>query len=211
MKRTNCIYSELKKFQCLLLSNWQLYLLMILLFLGIALGCMEVKHSSETFDNLLQYIIKDFFTRRAQVPFYKSFLYSFLSSFFIILILFFIGLSPVGFPVILLVPFFRGFGLGIVSGYLYQQYQLKGIAYSLLTIYPYSILSVTALVLCSLESWKMSARLITVFHHSKFNSLDFSRESKIYLVRFIFYLGIILISSIFDVVLTKLFSSFFIF
>ncbi len=210
MKRTNHSRRDRKKFLNMLAANWQQLLFMFLFILGMAWGCTAVKDSSGTLNSIFQSILTGFTASRIEHSFFATLFNSFIPSLAIVLVIFLAGLSPAGVPVVGAVPVFRGFGLGIISGYLYQTQGLKGIAYCLLTIYPHSILSVTALILCSLEAWRMSFHFISLFR-ADYGQINFSSELKLYTARFSVFLGIIMFSCIMDAFLSKVFSGFFVF
>lgn len=209
MKRTNRCHRERKKLQGMLAANWQMLLLLLLFVLGMAWGCTAVKNSSDTLDGMLKTVLSGFVTNRAEHSFFATLFNALLPSLFLTLVVFLSGLSPAGLPVIAAVPMFRGFGLGVVSGYLYQTGGLKGVAYCMLTLYPHSILSVTALVLCCLEAGRMSMHFVALFRASGGPGINFSSEFKLYLARFAVFFGIIMSACILDAFLNKAFSSFF--
>lgn len=210
MKRTNRSYHSRKKILNMIAANWQMFLFLFLFILGMAWGCTAVKNSSGTLNGILNTIFAGFTTSRMEHSFFATLLNSLLPSLVMVLVVFLSGLSPAGLPLIGAVPIFRGFGLGIVSGFFYQAQGLKGITYCMLMLYPHSILSVTALVLCSLEAWRMSFNFISLFRAGS-GQINFSSEIKIYSARFAVFLGIILFSCVMDAFLNKAFSGFFVF
>lgn len=126
-----------------------------------------------------------------------------------VLLIFLSGLSLAGVPFIGAVPVFRGLGLGLVSGYLYRTQGLKGVAYCMLILYPHSVLSVGAMILCALEAWRMSFHFIGLFRSG--GQINFPSELKLYSARFVVFLGIIMLSGVIDAFLSKAFSGFFVF
>lgn len=207
MKRTNRYRRERKMILEMLGENRRAVGLLALFALGVAWGCAAVKNGSEAFGVDLKTLFSAFVAARLQHSFFASLLSAMLPSLLLASAVFLSGLSPVGLPAAAVVPLFRGVGLGVVSGCLYQSFGLKGIAYCALVIYPHSVFSVTALVFCCLEAAEMSMRFAAVFRGEVGVSL--SSEFKLYLARFAVFLCMVFFACVLDVFLSKAFSGFF--
>ena len=73
-----------------------------------------------------------------------------------LLLTLFFAFSAIGCPLILLIPFLQGVGIGVISAYFYGAYQLSGVGYCLLIIYPPLIVSEFALILACRDCWDHS-------------------------------------------------------
>lgn len=71
-----------------------------------------------------------------------------------------LGLSIIGLPLIVVLVFIKGFGVGFTVGFLVEQYARKGIAFALLAVLPQNILFVPALVIAAVAGTSFSLTLI---------------------------------------------------
>lgn len=72
------------------------------------------------------------------------------------LVLFFCGLSVYGGMIANIIPFIYSSIIGIISYYFYSNYVLKGLAYCVIIVFPYAVLSLFSLILITVECINMS-------------------------------------------------------
>lgn len=211
MKRTNRCRRERKMLLGMLGENRRMLALLALFAFGVAWGCNVVKNGSGELEGGLETVLSAFTAARAQHSFFSSLLNSVLPSLLLVLAVFLSGLSPFGLPVAAAAMLFRGAGLGVVFGWLYQSWGLKGIAYCAFAVFPHSVFSVTALVFCCIEAVEMSMRFASVLRSAGAVCVSFSSEFKLYLARFAVFSGMILSACILEAFLGKAVSGFFLF
>jgi stage II sporulation protein M len=107
----------------------------------------------------LDFLFAGNFKARMTQPFLSVFAASFASSFVFIFACFLFGLSMWGAFLIPAVVAFRGFGLGLTSGYLYSVYSWKGFLYNLAVILPGAFVCSIAILAASLEGIRCSRTL----------------------------------------------------
>lgn len=207
MNRTNR-RRERRKLIGMFAENRSALLLIALFVLGMLWGCAAAKNCSEEFGGVLEKLLSSFTLNRAEHSFFSVVLSGAFPALILVSVVFLSGLSPVGFPLAAAAPLFRGVGLGVVSGYLYNTCGLKGTAFCVLTVYPPAVFSVTALVLCCLEACRMSLGFASLLHRGAAGGV-FAPEVKLYIARFAVFAGIILFSCVFDAFLNKAFCGFF--
>ncbi len=118
-----------------------------------------------------------------------------------------LGLSLIGFSLVLWLPFLKGLTLGIFSGYMYSVYKLTGLGYCALMVYPGAVISAFSLILACYDSRIYSKN---AFEKSIKGRGHFEKdETKIYLIRQFVYLIICLCSSFTDAIFSMLFSKLF--
>lgn len=139
----------------------------LLLFLGITLlagmvsGCLSARTADESLLTQLETLFLTDATTRSVQPMGVTFTASLTSSFLFVLTAVMMGLSAWGIALVPVIPFFRGFGLGISSGYLYAAYGLKGIGFYLAVMMPGILLSCVSILLSCREAMRFSLKFTT--------------------------------------------------
>lgn len=119
----------------------------------------------------------------------------------------FLGFSLIGSPEIYCLLFIRGLGTGALCGYLYSEYGLSGIGYSLLTMLPSMLIFVYSLMMSCKDSseYSQNAYSKAIKGRGHFEN----GETKIYLVRQLIYIIIAMFGAVIDSVFALFFSRFF--
>ncbi len=143
-------------------NRWQ-YLLILLIFIaGVALGSFKVSgleggvrtHLLQMLDNYLKGGIEGNLNGSS----------IFASAFFhqskTILLIWFLGLTVIGFPLILAVVFFRGFSLGFTLKFLFQEKAGAGIVLSFISVLPQNIVYIPFLIMWAVVAINASLYLI---------------------------------------------------
>ena len=112
----------------------------------------------------------------------KKYLFILKSEVIYILLVFFIGTSIVGKPLVVIPPMLKCFFIGYLSSYIYSEYRLKGVMLCLLVIFPLFSVSTTTLIFACNESMYMSTYILRVI--AKKNTAD-ENAIKLYLIRFL--------------------------
>ena len=131
-------------------KNRRMLLMMLLFAAGMIFGAASVKKAdgylSGAFSNMFSVYISSKGTQSLGVNFINSLAVN--AAFMLAVFVF--GLCAVGLPLICVLPVIRGVGIGMLSGYLYSNFALRGLGYCALVIYPGLIPAVFALLLaCS--------------------------------------------------------------
>lgn len=108
---------------------------LIILF-GIFSSCIFVSHISNPFYDFIKKYILSFVEFRSSSGFFTVFFTSFLNYLTFIIFITVAGFGAGGLFVMPLLIFIRGFATGIVSGMLYREYSLVGIAFADLILLP---------------------------------------------------------------------------
>lgn len=119
----------------------------------------------------------------------------------------FLGFSLIGCPFLLLVPFFQGVGLGLVSGYFYTTYKLAGVGYCLAVLYPAALAAAAALLFSCRDSWLYSRNAYEKAIRGRGEMAK--DETKVFLVRQGMYLLLCALSALIEAVFSALFSGLF--
>ena len=133
---------------------------------------------------------------------YKSiFIYLLRLDSIFILINFFIGTSFFGSAVSFLSPLLKNLYIGYLSGYLYNEFELKGVLFSLLLLFPCFAVTSTSLIFASNENIYMSRYIFDCINGKITND---NISIKLYLFRYLLLLAI----NIMCISLTSLFITF---
>lgn len=140
-------------------ENRAMFLLALLFLAGMAVGAVYSRSAGLRSLSRLDFLFAGNFKARAAQPLVSIFSASFASAFIFILACFLCGLSMWGAFFIPVIPFFRGFGLGLTSGFLYAAYGWKGFFYNMAVILPGAFFCCLAILTASLEGIRYSRAL----------------------------------------------------
>gem|GEM_PF-4558494 len=137
-------------------NNKLFAVLLIIFILGITVGNLVFKNSSESFFKKISDLISFNFEVRSSGSSFNIFSESIFSSFIFILVIFSIGVSAFGLALVPLIIFFKGYCTGIFQSYLLLNFGLKGLIFFILVILPGLFVSILAILLMAKEAIKMS-------------------------------------------------------
>lgn len=180
----------------------------ILLLSGLLIGVLVAKNGNESILTQVSRMFDSFYSVRENQSIGASVINSLKVScaFWLINLLF--GLCLIGIPFVTVIPVIRGLGIGLVTGYIYSIYGIKGIGYCFLIIFPGALISFIALIYAVSDSFKMSLYTLS----SCVNSVapkGGAEKIKIFAVRQMFYLILFAVSAFIDGIANKLFAGVF--
>lgn len=77
-----------------------------------------------------------------------------------ILLIWFLGLSVIGLPLIFIIDFLKGVLIGFTVGYLIGQFSWKGMLFALVSVVPQNLLIIPAIFICSVSAMSFGRYLI---------------------------------------------------
>ncbi len=178
---------------------------MLTLFAGITVGALCGRTDDEQLMENLDIIFLTNFKVRCSQGILDSFVASFASAFIFILIIFLLGLSVWGGFIAAAVPFVKGYGYGLATGYLYSTYGLTGILYNILIILPGAFLCSAVIAAASQEAFRSSIKIISVFRKTTVSD-DPHIQMKKYLLSMLWLLFLTAVSSAVDMLFSLMFS-----
>lgn len=196
------IKSERKRLE---LSDKLLIVSAAVLFCGIAAGALLFRTNSSYMSNEIYRYFISFSTDFSG----KSYI-EILSGFLSVNVLFFcvaaiLGTSALGDIPVFVLTFFKASGIGALTSYLYSTYGLRGFEYFILVLFPGKIFLVISMLLLAQSSSMSSIRVRKCINKLSQEEYDL----KVYLLRSLFILILIIVSCLVDSVAIKLFSPLF--
>ena len=136
--------------------------LLSFLILGMLFGAFAAKGISSIFDVVIKNWFESFLNFRKTSGFVSLFFSMFLTSFIFLLI---ISLSSFGISGIVILPLLtmiRGFGTCLISGILYKEFSLSGIAFADLILLPFCVANDFLVVYISGKGMELSLNFINI-------------------------------------------------
>lgn len=184
-------------------KNGRILVMLAVFAVGMIIGAVFIKRG----DGLVSAAISDTFTAYIKAKSTQSLGLNFISSLAVnaafMLTAFVFGLCAVGLPFICSLPLLKGMSIGMLSGYLYAKFALKGLGYCVLVIYPGLIPAVFALLLACSAGINSSYEMLLSLSSTKAQKGE--RSLKIYCIRFLIICILVLISAVLDATVSRLF------
>lgn len=159
-------------------------LYLIISIISIFCGCIVFKN------NPIEYITEicnNYISNFQSGTYIEIFLRCLKFDFTFYLIMFFVGTSIIGIPLTIIPLIIKSSFLGYLSSYMYCEYDLKGILYSLIFLYPLFVITTTSLIYSANESFYMSKYIFNTITNK--NTAD-NISIKLYIIRYAILFGI---------------------
>jgi len=145
-------------------DHLSLYIFVGIIFItGVVFGAVMVNALSlEQKQEIMRYL-GNFFSSVEQGAFTDvktSFQQSFTLHIKWILIIWVLGMSVIGLPLILILDFLKGVLIGFSIGYLGSQLSWKGLLFALVSVVPQNLVVIPALLICSVTAMAFSIHLV---------------------------------------------------
>ncbi len=219
-KKKKCIESstmdrasiDLVHSEILQILKKQLLLVVLGLFLvaGLVLGVIFIRNADYSLLKNLDFVFFSNVKARSTLSILSIFIASLASSFLSLIFCFLCGLSMWGVYCVPIVPFFRGFGIGIVSGYLYAAYGFHGFLFHLAVIVPSAFICSIVILIAARESMRFSKKICFGKQPDQGHTKP-KNDIRNFCVRFSVLIGILIIAALVDVLTTVCFSGLFTF
>lgn len=188
-------------------NNFFLYLLVVTcLLIGISAGAITINVLNNSQKQQLISFLDAFFKILNEEGI-NSFLLlkqSFINNIQTAATIWILGVIVIGIPVIIGVIILRGFIIGFTVGFLFDEFGLKGLLFSLLAILPQNIFIIPGLVIITVISISFSLNIIK--NKIKRNSrYSFVREFLVYSTTILIISSVLIIGSIIEAYITPVF------
>ncbi|HBS58289.1 MAG TPA: stage II sporulation protein M [Firmicutes bacterium] len=189
--------------------NLVLYFFIIMLFLiGVVLGALAVKTLGEEQKAELITYLKVFFqglqnnqdTGVTTGSLIRQAIYNNIKA---VILIWLLGLTVIGVPVILFVVFTRGFVIGFTVGFLVNEYVLRGVLFAAVAVIPHNIFIIPALIITSVSG--ISFSLLIVKHKLRPHRINLSYECMAYTSMAVLMLGVVIVGGLVEGYVTPVF------
>lgn len=168
------------------ISNSELFkvLYLIISIISIFCGCLIYKSNPvEYITEICNGYISDF----QSGTYLEVFLKCLKIDIIFYLVMFFVGTSIIGIPLTIFPLIIKNSFLGYLSSYMYCEYDLKGILFSLVLLFPFFVITTTSLIYSANESIYMSKYIFNTITNK--NTAD-NISIKLYVIRYAILFGI---------------------
>lgn len=184
-------------------ENFWLYIISILcVFTGIILGIYSVKYMGDLERNNLVNYLMNFIepSNTSGISYKLIFLQSVKNNLPVIIFLWFLGLTIVGIPIIIVINLLKGFTVGFTFSFMISGLGKSGVGVAILGVIPQNLIYIPCIVFASVISMEFSIMLIRNKFNKQWTSSTMSRiiyYSVIFMVIIIFmFIGTIIESYI---------------
>ena len=170
-----------------------------LFVLGVILGVLVYNNAGDETLLLVERMQNDTIAARLEGGLGDNFAAALSSAAVFLGILFISGFCAIAQPAIVLMPFIRGLGFGIMSASLYMHHGTSALAFVGVLILPGMLISTMALLICAVQALKLSGTFFSSVLCKPKNEESYS--VKLYLMRFILCAGICVLAAFLEAVL----------
>ncbi|MBQ2676690.1 MAG: hypothetical protein IJF54_04755 [Clostridia bacterium] len=188
-------------------KNRSLLIISLIILFGMVMGAWAISLCEDNAFYGVADVFKRFLAKRMDQSFFFTFLFCLISYLPMLICSYVFGLCIIGSPAAVIIPFTKGISMGLVSGYLYSVYSLKGIGFFALIMLPGLVISSLVTAVASRETLRFSHSLFKMTVLDK--KLLLCEEFKTYSLRFIFFFIVIIFSALTDSVMSTAFIKFF--
>ena len=188
-------------------ENFWLYIISILcVFTGIILGIYSVKYMGEFERNdLVNYLMNFIDPSDTKGISYKLiFLQSIKNNLPVIIFLWFLGLTIVGIPIIIIIDLLKGFTVGFTFSFMISGLGKSGIGIAILAVLPQNLIYIPCIIFASVVSMEFSIMLLKNKFNKQWTS-SISGRIIYYSVIFIVIIAILFIGIIIESYVTPYF------
>ena len=179
------------------------YFLAIISIIGIITGALFMTVLSTSDKEIVSNSLNDYITNIGSIELnLKEFLSNFLLNILYALIIWILGISVVGLPIVIIVIFFKSFLVSFTVSSFIINYKIKGLLYSLIYIFPHMIINLLVYLYLGIYSIKLSISIIKAIFSKK--SINFKNSMVSYFKLFFFSLVLIIMTTIYETYLVPI-------
>ena len=170
----------------------------ILVLIAIAAGSIFSVTLSSSDTELVKNYITNYISsiKNNELILFDSFISSLINNVSLIVILFLLGISVIGIPIVIIIFFYKSFIFGFTLGSILVNYKIKGILLSIIYMFPHNIIDIFILIIYSIVILNIFKKIIsTVIKKEPLNLYYLKKYFKITLLVVLIYIFISLYSS----------------
>lgn len=114
-----------------------------------------------------------------------------------------LGLTVIGVPIILFVVFTRGFVIGFTVGFLVNEYVLRGVVFAVVSVIPHNVLVIPAIIIAAVSG--VSFSLIIVRNRLRPHRINLAYEGMAYTSLAVLLLAVVIVGGLVEGYITPVF------
>lgn len=175
-----------------------LIFLTILLLIGIAVGALFIRILDSTDRELVNEHLNNFVNNieSDKLDYFSTFKSNLITNISFVIVIWLLGISIIGLPIILIMFFSKAFILGFSVGAILSVFKIKGMLFSLVYIFPGQVINLILYLLLTMYAMSFSFKLIYAIFKKK--TIDFKVVMNKYFKILIFVLIIIILMILYD-------------
>ena len=180
-------------------SNKKIIVFLVGLFLiGLIAGSIFITIISKSDQALVKEYIKEFVNKadKNKLNYLEALKNASLSNGLFIVIVWLLGFSIIGIPIVIFMYFSKAFILGFSLSSFILQYKFKGLLLALIYFFPHHIVNILAYTLIMIYSLKISFILINSIIKKK--TISFKAIMNRYLIVFAVSIGMVIVASLYE-------------
>ncbi len=209
MRRSTIVNLNTSRFLNTLKHNYLVIIFTVVFVLGIVFGAIWVSRN-DTINSIASENFSGYMAVRNDSGVFKIFIASFFNLLPFALLIFLCGTSLVGIALTPIAVCYKGFQYGVMAGYLYKTFLLKGIAFNALMLIPCTIVAAMGLIVSGKLAFNFSYILakVSIPRGQAVNLYSFFQN---YCKQFSLTLLIFTLSAAIDAIMSAAFMNFFTF
>ena len=173
--------------------------LLVIVIIGITAGALFTAIISTEDKELVTSYLNDFITniKEGKLIYENSLINALILTIGVALIIWLLGVSVIGFIVVIVILFLKAFVLGFSVGSIIATFKVKGILLAFIYSFPHQVINILVFMLISAFALIMSFKIINSITSKK--PLDLKHFMNRYLIILIFSCLVLLISSLYEI------------
>lgn len=147
-------------------NRWLIFL-GIAYLIGMVIGCEFISRTAIGYEDGIFAIFTNFIEVRSSQPIQDTVIFSFLSTFYLLVFLFLLGFCAISLPLIPMVPLFKGVGYGITIAAILQSEYRSQLTTILLLIVPYAAATACIVIVGAQYAIQLSRKCYHLFREEK--------------------------------------------
>lgn len=179
-------------------DNNKIFLFLTILFIiGVIAGTIfELTISDVDNKTVIEFLTEYVNSIKKGTFVFKDSFFSYItSSVLLFSIIWILGYSVIGIPIIFFFLFYKSFSLGFSVTSILSLYKAKGIIFALIYIFPHEVISLLLMMILIISSYKISISIINAIIKKK--EISFKEISKKYLILLLVIITLIIIISLY--------------
>jgi len=172
--------------------------LLVLGIVGLVSGAFFVTVLNNTDTELVKNHLQNFVNNieNGNLDYLYVFKNNIFTNLFYVLIIWLLGISVIGLPILVIIYFSKTFILGFSIGSIISVYKLKGILFSIVYVFPGQVFNLIAIFILTMYSISFSIKLIYAVFRKK--TIDFKFLINKYMLILVICAGVIILTSLYD-------------